>query len=97
MIKKVEVAYRVLFYSGWDAWQWALQGICVAGWLRITQETDVVISPISYVVSYAVQNDIYFLNLEDLNIKGLCLNRIKSNTLNRLQSLEIYHKFENVT
>lgn len=44
----------------------------LCGWLRITQETDVVISPISYVVSYAVQNNIYFLNLEDLNIKGLC-------------------------
>lgn len=69
----------------------------LCGWLRITQETDVVISPISYVVSYAVQNNIYCLNLEDLNIKGLCLNRIKSYILNRLQSLEIYLKFENVT
>lgn len=69
----------------------------LCGWLRITQETDVVISPISYVVSYAVQNKIYFLNLEDLNIKGLCLNRIKSYILNRLQTLEIHHKFENVT
>lgn len=69
----------------------------LCGWLRITQETDVVISPISYVVSYAVQNNIYLLNLEDLNIKGLCFNRIKSYILNRLQSLEIHHKFENVT
>lgn len=69
----------------------------LCGWLRITQETDVVISPISYVVSYAVQNNICFLNLEDLNVKGLCLNRIKSYILNRLQSLEIHHKFENVT
>lgn len=69
----------------------------LCGWLRITQETDVVISPISYVVSYEVRNNIYFLNLEDLNIKGLCLNRIKGYILNRLRSLEIHHKFENVT
>lgn len=62
----------------------------LCGWLRITQETDVVISPISYVVSYAVQNNIYSLNLEDLNIKGLCLKQTTSYILNRLQSLEIY-------